>query len=310
MALDLKNALDAERIEMPSRAGMLSFYRSRAKDSPERPLLLVHSINAAGSSYEMKPIFDRYRDRRSIYAIDLPGFGFSERSDREYTPRMMTDAIHAVVVRLCEEESVDVIDAAALSLGSEFLARAASERPEYYQTLCLISPTGMDSRGPYREPPGSNRGNALLYALFRNPIWSRGLFTLLSSRASIRFFLKKTYGRTYIDEDLLEYDYQTTHQPGAQHAPYRFVSGYLFSTDITRVYEALTMPVLAVHGVRGDFTDYKGLESFRSKPGWDIETMQTGALPHFEMPGEFLRRYDAFLAMRSGRSNDLPEGAA
>lgn len=299
MALKLPSALDAERIEMPSKAGMLSFYRSRVTAAQEPPLLLVHSINAAGSAYEMKPIFDRFRDRRCVYAVDLPGFGFSERSDREYSPRLMADAVHAVLERLLADESVDSVDAAALSLGSEFLSRAASERPEAFRTLCLISPTGMDSRGPYYQPTGSNRGNGLLYAFFRNPIWSRGFFNLLTSRTSIRYFLKKTYGRDQIDEDLLEYDYKSTHQPGARHAPYRFVSGYLFSTDITHVYDALTMPVLALHGVRGDFTDYKGLEKFRSKPGWNIQSMQTGALPHFEMPGEFLRRYDAFLAMRS-----------
>ncbi len=294
--MKLTKALDAERTDIPSQAGSIGYYRSRATEVAEPPLLLVHSINAAGSAYEMKPIFERFRDRRSVYALDLPGFGFSDRSDRPYDPRMMTDAVHAIAELTRKEEKADAIDVAALSLGCEFAARAASERPENFRSLCLISPTGMDSRAPYYGPPGSNRGKPLLYALFRNPLWTRAFFAMLTSRVSIRYFLKKTYGRDLIDEDLLEYDYRTTHQPGARHAPYRFVSGFLFSNDITRIYDALAMPVLVVHGVRGDFVDYKGLEKFRTKPGWQIEVMQTGALPHFEMPGEFLRRYDAFLA--------------
>ena len=125
------------------------------------------------------------------------------------------------------------IDAIALSLGTEFLGRAAAEKPERYRTLGLISPTGVDKRAPYDGPPGSTRGMPWLYALFRNPIWTKAFFDLLSSRMSIRYFLKKTYGKPEIDEDLLDYDYLTTHQPGARHAPYRFVSGYLFSKDIT-----------------------------------------------------------------------------
>jgi pimeloyl-ACP methyl ester carboxylesterase len=298
--MNLPKALDAERADIPSQAGSIGYYRSRAKNAAEPPLLLVHSINAAGSAYEMKPIFDRFRDRRSVYALDLPGFGFSDRSDREYSPRMMTDAVHAIAELVRKEENAETIDVAALSLGCEYAARAAAERPGHFRTLCLISPTGTDSRAPYYGPPGSNRGKAVLYALFRNPLWSRGFFTMLTSRVSIRYFLKKTYGRDEINEDLLEYDYMTTHQPGARHAPYRFVSGYLFSNDITRIYDALALPVLVVHGVRGDFVDYKGLEKFRSKPGWRIEVMQTGALPHFEMPGEFLRYYDAFLATQGG----------
>ncbi len=45
-------ALDAERREVEGRAGRVSFYV--AGDGP--PLLLIHSINAAGSAYEIKPI--------------------------------------------------------------------------------------------------------------------------------------------------------------------------------------------------------------------------------------------------------------
>ncbi len=70
------------------------------------------------------------------------------------------------------------------------------------------------------------------------------------------FSPKKTWGSPNIDEGLAAYDYITTHQPGAQHAPYYFVSGYLFSQDILQIYHSLTMPVWMVHGVRGDFVDY------------------------------------------------------
>lgn len=248
--MELPKALDAERIEMPSAAGRLSYYRSDPPSGSNAPaLLLVHSINAAGSAYEMKPIHEHFRSRRIVYALDLPGFGFSERSDRPYSPRIMTDAVKAMVDRIHSEQGAMPIDAIALSLGSEFLARAASEQPERYRTLGLISLTGMDSRAPYDDAPGTTRGMPWLYAMFRNPLWSQAFFDLLSSRASIRYFLKKTYGRAEIDEDLLEYDYLTTHQPGARHAPYRFVSGYLFSKDITRIYRLLAMPVWVAHGV-------------------------------------------------------------
>jgi pimeloyl-ACP methyl ester carboxylesterase len=294
--MDLPNALDATRIEMSSSVGTLSYYRSDpAGVSDAAPLLLVHSINAAGSAYEMKPLHQHFKSRRIVYAIDLPGFGFSDRSDRPYDPRMMTDAVHAMLDRVRQEHGTKPIDAIALSLGSEFLARAASERPEQYRTLGLISPTGMDSRAPYDDAPGTTRGMPWLYAFFRNPIWSKSFFDLLSSRVSIRYFLKKTYGKPEIDEDLLEYDYLTTHQAGARHAPYRFVSGYLFSKDITRIYRSLAMPVWVAHGVRGDFVDYSGLKEFAPKPNWSIERMSTGALPHFELRHDFMRRYEAFL---------------
>ena len=51
-----------------------------------KPLLLLHSMNAAPSSMEMKPLFEHYRQQRPVYAPDLPGFGQSERADRSYSP--------------------------------------------------------------------------------------------------------------------------------------------------------------------------------------------------------------------------------
>lgn len=46
------------------------------------PLLLVHSVNPAASAAEVRPLFDHYRATRTVFALDLPGFRFSDRSDR------------------------------------------------------------------------------------------------------------------------------------------------------------------------------------------------------------------------------------
>jgi pimeloyl-ACP methyl ester carboxylesterase len=45
-------------------------------------MLLIHSVNAAGSVAEMRPVYAHYGASRTVYATDLPGFGFSDRSDR------------------------------------------------------------------------------------------------------------------------------------------------------------------------------------------------------------------------------------
>ncbi len=141
-----------------------------------------------------------------------------------------------------------------------------------------------------------------LYATFRFPLWSKGFFDLLTTRPSVRLFLNKSWGSKEIDEGMLEYDLLTTRQPGARHAPYYFVSGYLFSKDITDIYLKLTPPVWMAHGVRGDFVDYRHKTLVEDKPNWRIKVFDTGALPHFEMPTAFVEAYDAFLT-------DLPTAA-
>jgi len=298
--LPLPPALPGERKTIASAAGRVSYYRSDSGDATREsggvPLLLVHSVNAAGSAYEVMPIYEHYRQRRTVYALDLPGFGFSERSDRVYTARLMTDAIHGVVdaIRLVHGEKQ--IDALALSLACEFLARAVSEQPAKFRSAALISATGFDEKAPHREPPGTTRAKPWLYRFLRFPLWSRALFRALTGRPSIRYFLERTWGSDAIDEGLLQYDYRTTHQPGARFAPFYFVSGYLFSRDITRIYEQLTLPVWLTHGDRGDFQDYSYASEFEKRPNWRLTEFTSGALPFFEIPQDFFQEYDRFLA--------------
>jgi pimeloyl-ACP methyl ester carboxylesterase len=300
-ALSLPPALDAERREIDGRAGRLSYYVA-GPAAGAAPLLLIHSVNAAASAYEMRPLFDHYRQSRRVYALDLPGFGFSERSEREYTPRLYTDAVLDMLDEIERESGPEPLDALALSLGSEFLARAATERPGRFATLALVSPTAFGKGDSFYEAPGSRRGYPFLTNLYGFPLWSRPFFDLLNSRASQRYFLAKTFGSNQaIDQGLLEYDYLTAHQPGAQHAPYAFISGTLFSADINRVYDTLEPPVWLAHGVRGDFNDYSGTPRLAARPNWELRVFQTGGIPYFERPDEFFAAYDAFV----GRAHAL-----
>ena len=290
----LPNALSGRRRDIDTRAGRVSYYG--ADDQPGRPLLLVHSINAAANAYEVRPLYEHYRRTRPVYALDLPGFGFSERSDRIYTPRLMTDAIHAVVAEIEQRHGSSPIDATALSLSCEYLARAALERPEDYASLGFISPTGFDARLSGSGPDQSHRGNRTARQIAAFPLWGRPLFDALVSRPSMRFFLQKTWGSKEIDEGLFAYDQLSAHQPGAEFAPFSFLSGHLFPADISRVYAALRLPIWVVHGRRGDFVDYRRIAEVAAKPNWTIHRLDTGAFPHFEDRATVAHLYDAFLS--------------
>ena len=288
------------------RVGRITCYGETppSVDSALPPLVLVHSVNAAATAYEMKPLFDHYRGRRAVYALDLPGFGLSDRSERVYTPRLMTDAIVLAVQEIRKRHGDAPVDLVALSLSCEFAARAATDMPNAFRTLALISPTGLTKRAESAAQtsgsPDQTRAMPWLHSLLNVPLWKRGFFSALTSRAGIRFFLQKTFGSKQIDEGLLEYDYITTHQPGAENAPYYFVSGYLFSAKVLNLYRALAMPVWMVHGVPGDFVDYEGKRQVEGLPNWSIEVFQTGALPHFEQPQKFLAAYEDFVRRAVG----------
>ena len=301
----LPAALSGRRREIDVPAiGRVSWY----EDGPvartgARPLLLVHSVNAAASAYEVKTLYDHYRTTRAVYAIDLPGYGFSDRAARSYTPRLMCDAIHALLALIAREQGGVAVDALAVSLGCEFLARVAVERPDWIASVALVSPTGFNGTTLREGPAGTSRGSAIALSVLYGRWYSRGVFSLLTRRGVIRYFLQRTFGSRRIDEGMLEYDYATTRPPGAEHAPLHFLSGFLFSADSGTLYRSLSQPVWVVHGVRGDFVNYTALEILNRAPNWSVVVMQTGALPHFEDLPAFLHQYDTWLA---GASQDQP----
>ncbi len=283
----LPAAIDAERREIQSPiAGRIAYY---ADDTGrERPLVLIHSVNAGASAYEMRPLFEFFRGRRPVYAPDLPGFGFSERTNRTYSPEMYA----AAVLDLLHEINAGTrggADVVALSLGSEFAARAAIERPELIHSLAVISPTGMMSRmqtvqvgqGPYR---------AISF-----PLWGQALYDLLVTRASLRYFLARSFTREP-DAGLLEYAYATTHQPGARYAPLYFVSGLLFTPNtIDRLYSRVTQPALVIYD-RDAYTRFDALpQLLDERPNWRATRITpTCGLPHFERLSDTARALSAF----------------
>lgn len=278
-ALALPEALNAPRQEHNSAEfGRIAYYKSTPPQASEtRPLLLIHSINAAPSSYEVKPIFERFRDRRTIYSIDLPGFGHSERSDRRYSPELFAGAI-AELLEQVVGESADVL---ALSLSAEFAARAALSVPRRFASLALISPSGFSKR-----PTPSHRVGRIAHSALSVPLWGRGLFDLVASKRSIRYFLNQSFDGS-APADLIDHAYATAHQPGAEHAPLYFLSMQLFTAQAReQLYGKLpALPVLAIAD-RDPYVTFEHLSEFAAaRPNWHYQSLAPHmGLPHWERP--------------------------
>jgi pimeloyl-ACP methyl ester carboxylesterase len=293
-ALPLPPAIAADRRSVHSAtAGAVSYYADDTASG--RPLLLIHSVNAAASAYEMRPLFDRYRSQRPVYAVDLPGFGFSERSNRVYSPVLYTTAVREALGEVTRSrEAADVV---ALSLGCEFAARAAVQEPERVRSLALISPTGLTAPAQRNrsERAGESGAGASISQLFRFPLWSQAFYDALASRWSIRYFLQKSFVGAP-DPGLLAYAYATSHQPGARFAPLQFVSGQLFSPDIgAAIYEQLPMPVVALYD-QDPFVRFDALTRVLARnPHWRaMRIAPSKGLPQFERLDETTQALNTF----------------
>ncbi len=280
--IPLTPALDVDQEYLDTPAGRVAYYADTTASG--RPLVLIHSMNAAAGAYEMAPLFTTYRTQRPVYALDLPGFGMSDRLDQKYSPELYA----ATIEQFLDEIVGEPADVVALSLGSEFAARAAYSQPEAVRTLVFLSPTGL------RDIPDIGEG---LYRGLSFPLWGRALYDLLVIRPALNYFLG-AISYDDISPEYIEYAYLTAHQPGAHYAPLYFVGGQLFSPNIqSEVYEGLTMPVLAIYG-NDPNTSFDNLPALMElNPNWTAQRFeQTNSLPHWDQPADTIAALEAFWA--------------
>lgn len=286
----LATAVDAEQKQFTSeQAGWLSYYVDETGDG--RPLLLIHSINAAPSSFEMKPLFVHYRSTRPVYSLDLPGFGFSERSDRRYSPQLYAGAI----VEFARDVVGTAVDAVTFSLGCEFVALAAQAEPDLFHSLALISPTGMGKPIGTGPNSGNDELGRRAHSFLSFPLWSQPFYDLLTSKISIRYYL----GQSFVGEpppDFLAYAHDTSHQPGARYAPLYFLSGQLFTYGVrTAVYEKIDTPTLVIYDRDANVSFDKLPDLLQKNDAWQaVRIVPTMGLPHWEKLPETTTALDQF----------------
>ncbi len=294
--IPLTAALSGRLQDVQSGAGQLGYYTVQnvrhygplPAPGAVPPLLFIHDVGVAASSYDVRPLYEHYAHERTVYALDLPGFGFSERGNRPYTPALYRDAIHSFLSGVLRGTPVDAV---ALGLGAEFLALAAQQHPGQFHSLTFITPTGMGRMG---RDDVKRRPNPALLRLMLYPAWSRVLYDTLTSRIGLRCTLGSLQRRRP-DRGLLHYAYVTSHQPGAEYAPFHYLSGGLFTPDVFTVYRSLAHPVLLLYG-RGPRAHFDRVDELRTRPNWRIaEFRQCGDLVHFDDPRAVIARLDQHL---------------
>ncbi|WP_323171247.1 alpha/beta hydrolase [Natrialba sp. PRR66] len=182
-----------------------------AGDPNDPDMLLCHGVHAGASSHEFSEIFERLAEDYHVYAVDLPGFGRSERPPLVYSPTLYIEFLREFVSDVTDEPIV-----VASSLTGSFAVGAARESD--IAELVLICPT--DDTGSARP---------WVRTLLRAPVVGTTLFNLLASAPSIRYFYDRDgyYDPERIDEETVAYAWQSAHQPGARYAPASFAAGML-----------------------------------------------------------------------------------
>ncbi len=252
------------------------------------PLVLLHGVHAAASSFEMRNIFEPLSQQFTVYAIDLLGFGKSDRPNVAYSAAMYSDLLREFLeqVAVIGGQSAVVV---ASSLSTAYAVAVARARPDLVARLVLLAPSDITGLGAVGRAFGS------LLAL---PLLGTALFNGLVSRRSIERFLLQAYADPWrVDQTVVGQQWATAHQPNARLAPAAFVAGRL-DRPFWEIAVPVAMPVLVIRGDRpgiGPQTPDAALHGLNRSV--TIETISgAGQLPHEEAWDQVVTLLESWMA--------------
>jgi pimeloyl-ACP methyl ester carboxylesterase len=265
-------------------------------DEETPTLVLVHGVNAAGSSNEFVAVAEALAADYHVLAPDLPGFGRSDRPPLAWTNEHYEDFLAAFLEDVAGENAAVL----ASSLSGAYAVRAAERVP--IERLVLVSPTATTMPGG--EKP-------LVRRVLRSPVLGEAIFDAIASERSLEYF---SDDHSYYDPDAYSderkaYDWQTTHQPGARFAPASFVGGYLDGDlDLGAAIADLDVPTTFVWGREAEITPLSDGRELADAAGAKLVVVDYASLlPHDEHPEAFLDAVAADLDLDRGGIADRVE---
>ncbi|GAB7010366.1 alpha/beta fold hydrolase [Halorubrum trueperi] len=277
---ELESPLDGDDGTFRWRGMDVAYAESGDPESPD--LVLLHGVNAAGTSGEWREVFDDLADDYHVVAPDLPGFGRSDRPPLRYSAALYEDFVRDFLADF-EEPAV-----VASSLSAAYAARAAATDGQGDAGVEIsgfvgVCPTTV--AGP--SPP-----KAWIRELIRSPLVGDTLFNLVASKPSIRYF-NADHGYddpTNPSEEWTDYEWRTSHVENARFAPASFVSGYLNSDlDLTAALASLDVPPTIVWGREAEVSPLSdGRELADAADARLVVFDRARLLPHVEHPDRFV----------------------
>jgi pimeloyl-ACP methyl ester carboxylesterase len=128
----------ASWFEAPDRSQRLYVLELGPRESKRPPLVLIHGVGQAGIR-DFYPVIEALSEERRVIAVDLPGFGHSERGEGELGPEHMVQQVASVVWAL----GADRVDLLGHSSGSALALLMAAQSPERVRRQVLLGVCGV-----------------------------------------------------------------------------------------------------------------------------------------------------------------------
>lgn len=236
------------------------------------PLVLIHGYTSL--SYTWKDVFEPLAEHFRVIAVDLKGFGFSEKPDGNYRR-----SEQAVLVRgFLKNLKIEKAWFAGNSMGGEVSLNVALQEPNLVEGLILIDSSGVKIAKKGTESPSSR---------FDIPFVGRALASIiLLSDEIVRDGLERSY---FDDNQITEEAVEMYHLPLKTNNGQRaaFLARDQWDTEsVESELGKINVPTLIIWGAEDEVTPLEGGKKLNSliKDSKLVVFEKVGHLPQEEAP--------------------------
>ena len=278
------------------RGHKVYYVKAGEKNSQRPPLLLVHGFGASTDHWRKN--IDELREDFEVYAIDLLGFGRSEKPKLQYGGDLWRDQLHEFITEIIGEKAV----LAGNSLGGYASLCVAAQRQDAAAGLVLLNSAGPFSQDQPTaepetlqseiEPPLSEKLQKLIgdfaKSIFKQPLAQFLVFQYIRLPWLIRCILDIVYlDKSAITEQLVAEIRRPSGDKGALDV-FRSVFSTPQGEKVDILLQQLTCPLLLLWGEGDPWMNAKERsQKFRQYyPQLTEYYLKAGHCPHDEVPHE------------------------
>jgi pimeloyl-ACP methyl ester carboxylesterase len=246
------------------------------------PLVLIHGYTS--STYSWKDVFEPLSQKYRVIAVDLKGFGFSEKPDGDYSRRAQA----ILVGHLLEQLKIDKAWICGNSMGGETAINVALQFPERVAGLVLIDSAGI-------VVPGAT---SLVPWYLSIPVVNRLLsaFALIPDKLVREGLGKSFYDPSKITPDRVAYYHRPLKTRGGQLAAMRARAAF-GNFPVEPELGKIKVPTLLIWGAEDNVIPLEAGRKINSliKESKLVVVDQCGHVPQEEMPERVLAEISIFV---------------
>lgn len=243
------------------------------------PLIFLHSLGGGSSAYEWSKVYPAFASDYRVIAPDLIGWGQSAHPPRDYR----AEDYFTVITELIEQTASAPAIACASSLTAGLTIRLAIQRPDLFQRLVLVAPSGYNEFG-------LDYGRGIAAQLASTPGLDRLIYTLgAANEWAVRNFMQQFLfaERSRITDEMVAAYLNSALQPNAEYSALASLRGDL-CFDLALYLERLQTPTAFIWGEEARFSSVAvGKRLGQLNPAVIEEfyaIANAGVLPHLETP--------------------------